>query len=112
VQEDARDLDGLVEQAAGIVAEIEDDAGGRCAQVPPRLRQCLDELLVGFLIEARNPEDRDPAIELHDHGRQHDVGAADRERNGLRHARALDADDDTRSRGSPEAHHDLIPGQG
>ncbi len=101
----------MVEESAGVVSQVQHHACGPAAQLPPRLVDGVVELVVGLLIETRDPEDRDLPVVFGGHGGEHDMSAADGERKRPGRAGALDPHDDAAAGWAAQALHHLIARQ-
>src|SRR4029077_166675 len=76
---DIREADGLIEQATGVAAQVEDDTAQARTHLTLQTTQILDDLLGRVLIKARNLKDRDPAVSQYRHGREDDERALETE---------------------------------
>src|SRR5258708_16364538 len=72
MDEQIGEADRLIEQPAGIAAQIEHDPGQAAARLAAFVRERLRQALGRALVEAEDLKDRDIADPRHRYGREHD----------------------------------------
>ena len=100
--EEVGDRHGLIQQTAGIVAQVDDEAAQVLADLPLRPEDLLPHGLGGRLIEARDPDHRHVVEAAVADRLRDDVIALDVDLEGLGQIAAPDADPDVGSDGAAQ----------